>query len=78
MEDEAAEGVWGYLISLDSNVHDALLVLRKRDSCEGPRDSLPKSKSEKDKQQNKDSYEGQKKAHPPGGYFVGRHPECGR
>lgn len=65
VEDETAEGVWGYLIPLYDKAN--ALVLRKRDSCEN-----------KDEQQGKDSRDGQKSSRPPGGYLIGRHPECGR
>ena len=34
VEDEAAEGVWGYLIPLDDTVGQSL-VLKKRNNCEG-------------------------------------------
>lgn len=65
--DEAAEGVWGYLISLDDKVRDTL-VLRKRDNCEdrGREASQPASVSERPPQPGPS----------PGGYLVGRHPEC--
>lgn len=76
MEDEAAEGVWGYLIPLDDKVRTAL-VLRERDSCEGPRSNVAKPKCDKD-EQGKKTGNGRKNGHSPGGYLVGRHPECGR
>ncbi|KAJ5974050.1 DNA damage response protein kinase DUN1 [Penicillium waksmanii] len=56
VDDESAEGVWGYLLPLDDNVSDPF-VLKKRDSCNG-RERAPK------------------KGQAPGGYLVGRHPEC--
>ncbi|KAJ5217500.1 uncharacterized protein N7469_011125 [Penicillium citrinum] len=56
VEDESAEGVWGYLLPLDDNVSGPF-VLKKRDSCAG---------------RNKASKNGQ----APGGYLIGRHPEC--
>ncbi|CAI7599135.1 unnamed protein product [Penicillium pancosmium] len=56
VDDESAEGVWGYLLPLDDNVSDPF-VLRKRDSCDR-RARAPK------------------KGQAPGGYLVGRHPEC--
>jgi len=68
VEDENAEGVWGYLIPLDDAVQNAL-SLTKRDSCEGPRNKGNKGK---------DSGNGKKGSHRPGGYLIGRHPECGR
>ncbi|KAL2837514.1 cytochrome P450 [Aspergillus pseudoustus] len=63
VEDEAAEGVWGYLIPLDDKVRDSL-VLRKRDSCEDG--SIKKSAQKTSKTPSR----------RPGGYLVGRHPEC--
>jgi len=67
VEDEKAEGVWGYLIPLDDAVQSAL-PLTKRDSCEGPR-----NKGDKGQGRN-----GKKGICRPGGYLIGRHPECGR
>ncbi|GMF75224.1 unnamed protein product [Aspergillus oryzae] len=78
VEDEAAEGVWGYLIPLDEKVRRPL-VLRKRDSCEGHADAKSKGKAGKaTRRQDKSSEDKQAKIHPPGGYLVGRHPECGK
>lgn len=76
VEDEAAEGVWGYLIPLDDKAR-TVLVLRKRDSCEGPRSNDSKPKSGRGEQVKKTG-NGRKNGHSPGGYLVGRHPECGR
>ncbi|KAJ5114570.1 hypothetical protein NUU61_000329 [Penicillium alfredii] len=69
VEDEGAEGVWGYLIPLDEKVSGPL-VLRKRDSCD-IRDGAAKSKTDKKLQARK-----QGNGQSPGGYLVGRHPEC--
>ncbi|KAL2834518.1 cytochrome P450 [Aspergillus cavernicola] len=76
VEDEAAEGVWGYLIPLDDKVRDAL-VFRKRDGCEDgtPPNSKPKSKKGS-QNTSKDSVVKQPSNRRPGGYLVGRHPEC--
>lgn len=68
VEDEDAEGVWGYLIPLDDTVHSAL-PLTKRDSCQGPRKNG-------DKGHDKDSGNEKKGSCRPGGYLIGRHPEC--
>lgn len=70
VEDENAEGIWGYLIPLDDTVHSAL-PLRKRDSCQDPRNNG-------DRGHDKDSGNGKKGRCRPGGYLIGRHPECGR
>ncbi|KAL4781155.1 cytochrome P450 [Aspergillus varians] len=76
VEDEAAEGVWGYLIPLDDKVQDAV-VFRKRDSCEEDTASSSKPNHKKGApKQAKDSAVKQKPNRRPGGYLVGRHPEC--
>lgn len=72
------EGVWGYLIPLDHRVENGL-TLRSRDSCENREDER-KSKNGGDgpeKTPEKGSGGDGKKEAPPGGYLVGRHPECG-
>ncbi|KAE8349415.1 cytochrome P450 [Aspergillus coremiiformis] len=76
VEDETAEGVWGYLIPLDEKVRKPL-VLRKRDGCEGHTDAKAKGKPGK-VTQRQDEFSGNKqpKSHPRGGYLIGRHPEC--
>ncbi|EYE93306.1 CAMK family serine/threonine-protein kinase [Aspergillus ruber CBS 135680] len=68
VEDGDVEGVWGYLIPLDDTVHSAL-SLTKRDSCQGPRNNG-------DEGRDKDSGNGKKGSCRPGGYLIGRHPEC--
>lgn len=88
VEDEEAEGVWGYLIPLDRK-YGGVLVLRKRTACPAP---LPHSDfghgSEKRgmglalKQSyvaEENEYEENKRTmgFPAGGYLIGRHPECG-
>ena len=67
--DEAEEGVWGYLFPLDSKFGDSL-VLKKRDSCSSPANPSSCRTSRRGK--------ARPCAHEtPGGYLVGRHPECG-
>ena len=75
MENEAAEGVWGYLIPLNDKVKHAL-VLRKRDGC---RDRTNRAKHGKDTlRQARDSKDKPNQSQgPPTGYLIGRHPECG-
>ncbi|KAJ5922686.1 hypothetical protein N7516_010389, partial [Penicillium verrucosum] len=63
VKDEDAEGVWGYLLPLDENGNGPL-VLRKRD------DDTAKAKGKKAQKS--------KSAKSPGGFLVGRHPECDR
>ncbi|KAJ5919026.1 serine/threonine-protein kinase chk2 (cds1) [Penicillium verhagenii] len=69
VEDEDAEGVWGYLIPLDDKVSSAF-TLKKRDGCDN-REDAAKDKSGKNSQACK-----QKNGRAPGGYLIGRHPEC--
>lgn len=74
VEDEAAEGVWGYLIPLNDKVKHAL-VLRKRDGCGGRGKAEPGKGALRPAEDSKD-----KNGHnhgSPNGYLVGRHPECG-
>ncbi|OQO09088.1 hypothetical protein B0A48_05979 [Cryoendolithus antarcticus] len=83
VEDEAAEGVWGYLVPIDGV--SETLVLRKRAACQVPSKGLtdPHGKKKVPKKHYKEAeekYEGQKaeKGVPAGGYLIGRHPECDR
>ncbi|PWY77155.1 Pkinase-domain-containing protein [Aspergillus sclerotioniger CBS 115572] len=76
VEDEAAEGVWGYLIPLDDKVRHAL-VLRKRGSCEERTNTEPTTKARKGApRKSKDSVHDQGHFQSPGGYLIGRHHEC--
>ncbi|KAE8147641.1 serine/threonine protein kinase chk2 [Aspergillus avenaceus] len=75
VEDETAEGVWGYLIPLDEKVSNTL-VLRKRSSCDDRTSTKSENKLRKTEQKDKPSATKKTKSHPPGGYLVGRHPEC--
>lgn len=85
VEDEVKEGVWGYLLPLDSKYGDKPLVLKRRNAC-----PLPDCKSVTPAQvQSGDSrrpetiraeeaYEATKVSGvPSGGFLIGRHPECG-
>lgn len=88
VEDEEAEGVWGYLVPIDS-VFGETLVMRKRVSCPAPypesgfgRGSRTRAKGQcpgKGYVQEELDYEANKRAmgFPSGGYLIGRHPECG-
>jgi serine/threonine-protein kinase CHEK2 len=84
IEDEAAEGVWGYLLPLDAKYGDTL-VLRKRSACplaERLKDSGKGSgKGSKGKSfaKKEDACDETKlNGITSGGYLVGRHPECGK
>ncbi|MCJ1317476.1 hypothetical protein MMC15_002801 [Xylographa vitiligo] len=88
VEDEEAEGVWGYLIPLDRKFGD-ILVLRKRTACPAP---MPNSSFGRGSDQRakgnlaysyieeEEKYEENKRTlgFPAGGYLIGRHPECDR
>lgn len=69
VEDEDAEGVWGYLLPLGEHGKGPL-VLKKRTQC-GDDGSPAKVKSGKKNELCKN-------AQSPGGFLVGRHPECGK
>lgn len=86
VEDEAKEGVWGYLVPLDPKYGDKPLVLKKRTACPAS-DSVAKAGKEEPPVANDDravalrdeeAYERTKvKGVASGGYLIGRHPECG-
>jgi serine/threonine-protein kinase Chk2 len=84
VEDEEGEQVWGYLVPLDDQSGD-VMVLRRREACPvsenivGPTsgtDKVPKHEYEK----QEEHYEKEKaeKGVTSGGYLIGRHRECGR
>ncbi|PYI10520.1 Pkinase-domain-containing protein [Aspergillus sclerotiicarbonarius CBS 121057] len=76
VEDEAAEGVWGYLIPLDDKVRHAL-VLRKRGSCEEREHEEPTTRSRNGaSRKSTDLVHGKGHSQSPGGYLIGRHHEC--
>lgn len=83
VEDEEAEGVWGYLVPVDG-VSDTL-VLRKRAACPVPGKGVAapsgqKKVSKKHYVEQEVNYETHKAnmGTPSGGYLIGRHPECDR
>jgi hypothetical protein len=83
VEDEEAEGVWGYLVPLDGVSEP--LVLRRRAACPVPQTKVGrtdgKSAVPRDEYlKQEESYEKEKaeKGIPAGGYLIGRHPECGQ
>ncbi|KAK2768780.1 hypothetical protein FQN54_000636 [Arachnomyces sp. PD_36] len=79
LEDEVEDGVWGYLIPLDNRFGDEL-VLRKRDSCNSPAlGTLGSKTSKSSKGKGKAAVNLAKNKYQeehPGGYLIGRHPEC--
>ena len=88
VEDEEAEGVWGYLVPVDTTFGDTL-VCRARAACPAPYPSagFGKGTKHRGKAQNgtvnyvdeEEKYEDEKRVtgFPAGGYLIGRHPECG-
>jgi serine/threonine-protein kinase Chk2 len=85
IEDEAAEGVWGYLLPLDAKYGDSL-VLRKRSACPLPDGMKDIGKESKGKSSKGKNFEKREEAYKEtklngiasGGYLIGRHPECGK
>lgn len=88
VDDEEAEGVWGYLVPLD-NVFGETIVCRARAACPAPypNSDFGKGTTKRGKGQigelsygdEEMSYEKDKRVlgFPSGGYLIGRHPECG-
>jgi len=87
VEDEAEEGVWGYLLPLDQK-YGKSLVLRKRNACsmaDGMEDFGKSREDRHSKKNGKDlaaeeeaGEETKLKGVASGGYLIGRHPECGK
>ena len=84
MDDEKAEGVWGYLVPLDSGSGD-VLVLRQRSACPVPPTKVGKTTGREkvgryEYSRQEADYEKEKVEDgvTSGGYLIGRHPECGK
>ena len=76
VKDEEKEGVWGYLIPLNAEYKEPL-ILKKRSSCpEVP--VLDKLGEASDPGSAKKGADAGKEGHASGGYLIGRHPECGK
>ncbi|KAI4149921.1 MAG: hypothetical protein LQ340_004369 [Diploschistes diacapsis] len=86
--DEEAEGVWGYLMPLDSTAGDTL-VLRKRAACPAPvpgdfgtgvkkRVTEPAERLKFEEEEELYERRKCKSGFPASGYLIGRHPECDR
>jgi serine/threonine-protein kinase Chk2 len=85
VEDEEAEGVWGYLVPTQGTPVTDPLVLKPRTSCPVPESSVgdPSGKqvvSKKYWAKKEQEYEKKKSLNgtPASGYLIGRHPECDR
>ncbi|KAA6415495.1 MAG: CAMK RAD53 kinase [Lasallia pustulata] len=89
VEDEEAEGVWGYLVPIDSKLGETL-VLRKRPACPAPfpHSDFGKGTKSRGKELDPEKSYGEEEASyeqnkltmgwPAGGYLIGRHIECDR
>lgn len=82
MEDEEKDSVWGYLVPLDDNSGE-VLVLRDRQSCPSPitgriydNESVDPNKYVK-QEKGYEAHKAGDKELPSRGYLLGRHPECG-
>lgn len=83
VEDEEAEGIWGYLFPMNPE-HGQKLVLKRRTFCPAPVPPLQiskptvKTKPRHSFSKDEEVYEEQKekKGFPASGYLIGRHPEC--
>jgi serine/threonine-protein kinase Chk2 len=83
VEDEEAEGIWGYLFPTNPE-HGLKLVLKRRAFCPAPVQPLQtskptiKTKPRHTFSKDEEAYEEQKekKGFPASGYLIGRHPEC--
>ena len=88
VENEEAEGVWGYLVPVDPVFGDRL-VLRARGACPAPYPTSffgkgtkrGKARTEKVnnyvEEEKRYETEKQKSGFPASGYLIGRHIECG-
>lgn len=88
VEDEDAEGVWGYLVPIDNGFGDTL-VLKMRSACPAPFPNTDFGKGTEKRakaqtgvlhyghEEQKYEIEKTKSGFPSGGYLIGRHPECG-
>ena len=88
VNDEEAEGVWGYLVPVD-NVFGDTLVCRNRSACPAPYPNGDFGKGTAKRARGRTGvtsyakeeveYEKTKRmlGFPSGGYLIGRHPECG-
>jgi serine/threonine-protein kinase CHEK2 len=82
VDDEEAEGVWGYLVPIDGKSSKfGTLVLKQRETCMASDTSHVKEGSAvsrgKYKEQEKAIEKKKERKSPSRGYLLGRHPECG-
>jgi serine/threonine-protein kinase CHEK2 len=83
VEDEEAEGVWGYLIPIDAKSGGyGTLTMKDRDTCiakngEACNEGTVASPKKCEEQEKDDENKKEQKL-PSRGYLIGRHPECGK
>lgn len=83
VEDEAKEGVFGYLFPLDTKYGGRCLVMRERSCCPLPETvakatpAASKKKGPKALIEQEKTFEKDQNGLSSGGYLIGRHPECG-
>jgi serine/threonine-protein kinase Chk2 len=84
VDDEEAEGVWGYLVPIDGKSNKfGTLVLRERQTCAPKSQSSSNGKSSSSKPgkstaSDKNGDKSKENSSPSKGYLIGRHPECGK
>ncbi|KAH0543520.1 hypothetical protein FGG08_002188 [Glutinoglossum americanum] len=84
VEDEEAEGVWGYLVPIASSQYEPSVVLKKRAACTvvlpnatSSRQTRSAAKGKgKERAKGKQNDPVKPKGSPSTGYIIGRHPEC--
>jgi serine/threonine-protein kinase CHEK2 len=83
VDDEEAEGVWGYLVPLDNKVKNTL-VMKDRTACplpdfDGGFGTGHQKVGKRSAKQQEQAYEKSKEHRAASsGYLIGRHPECGK
>ena len=85
VEDEEAEGVWGYLIPIGFSQHQEAVVLKKRDKCgvvlptrRSRRKGTPVISQDNTIENESPQERPRPRGSPSSGYIIGRHPECGK
>jgi serine/threonine-protein kinase Chk2 len=85
VEDEEAEGVWGYLIPIDGkSAGFGTLVMKDREVCMTPNGDRVKDgavvspKKYVDQEKDIEKEKEKETKSPSRGYLIGRHPECGK
>jgi serine/threonine-protein kinase Chk2 len=83
--DELKEGVWGYLLPLDTRFVRAPVVLKKKGACPPPPANVQVAEAVGTRSSGRRGQKALAKEKTPtegtpasGGYVIGRHPECGK